>query len=102
MGEFQRLTVAEIRRAMDARQSDLVRLGVVSLAVFGSVARGEATEESDIDFLVEFAGSATLSRYMDLKLLLEDLFGPRVDLVTRKALRARLQPFVEKDAVRVA
>ena len=96
------LTVAEIQRVVEAHRSSLARLGVHSLAVFGSVARGQATGDSDIDFLVEFTGSATLARYMDLKLLLEDLFGRRVDLVTRKYLRSRLQPFVEKDAVRVA
>ena len=94
-------TVVEIQRVVDAHRSRLAHLGVQSLAVFGSVARGEATGGSDIDFLVEFTGSATLARYMELKLLLEELFGP-IDLVTRKSLRSRLQPFVEKDAVRVA
>ena len=97
-----KLAVPEIQRVLQLHQSDLQRLGVSSLAVFGSVGRGEATEASDIDFLVDFTGSATFSRYMDLKLLLESLFGRKVDLVTRKALRSRLQPIVEKDAVRVA
>jgi predicted nucleotidyltransferase len=100
--ELRTWTVTEIQRAVDEHRSDLTKLGVDSLAVFGSVARGEATSESDIDFLVEFTGSATLSRYMELKLLLERLFGRKVDLVTRKSLRSRIQPFVEKDAVRVA
>ena len=102
MAETEKLTVAAIQRIVDAHRRDLEGLGVHSLAVFGSVARGEATPESDVDFLVEFTGSATLARYMDLKLLLEKLFKRRVDLVTRKALRSRLQPIVEKDAIRVA
>ena len=102
MAEPDRLTVAEIQRLVNAHRRDLARLGVSSLAVFGSVARGEARHDSDIDFLVEFTGSATLAGYMDLKLLLEGLFRRRVDLVTRKALRSRLKPFVEKDAVRAA
>ncbi len=102
MPKPEALTVAEIQRVLGAHRSDLEQFGVHSLSVFGSVARGEATGVSDIDFLVEFTGSATLAGYMNLKLLLEDLFGRRVDLVTRKALRSRLQPFVEKDAVRVA
>ena len=100
--EPKMLTVVEIQRVVDAHRSRLAHLGVQSLAVFGSVARGEATGGSDIDFLVEFTGSATLARYMELKLLLEELFGCPIDLVTRKSLRSRLQPFVEKDAVRVA
>jgi hypothetical protein len=52
--------------------------------------------------LVEFEGRATFDRYMGLKLFLEDLFGCRVDLVTRKALRRRLRSSVDRDAVRVA
>jgi len=52
--------------------------------------------------LVEFRGAATLTRFMDLKSLLETTFGRRVDLVTQKALRERLRPAIEKDAVRVA
>lgn len=95
-------SVAGIRRAVEGRRSDLERLGVVSLAVFGSVARNEASPDSDIDILVEFSGAATLARYMDLKCMLEDLLGRRVDLVTRKALRERLRAAVEKDAIRVA
>ena len=78
------------------------RFGVKFLALFGSVARGEAGPESDVDFLVEFEGAASFDRYMDLKFFLEDLLGRPVDLVTRKALKPRLRPYVEKEAIRVA
>jgi len=94
--------MAEVQQAVDARRSDLARLGVRSLAVFGSVARGEAREDSDIDFLVEFHGAATLAGYMNLKVLLETMFQRRIDLVTRNAVRSRLRAIVEQDAVRVA
>ena len=77
------------------------RFGVKSLAVFGSVARGEAGPESDVDILVEFEGRATFDRYMGLKFFLEDLLGRRVDLVTRKALKPRMRPFVEREAIYV-
>ena len=77
------------------------RFGVKSLAVFGSVARGEAGPESDVDILVEFEGRATFDRYMGLKFFLEDLLGRRVDLVTRKALKPRLRPYVEREAIYV-
>lgn len=50
----------------------------------GSVASGEATRDSDVDVLVEFGGAATLSRYMEIKFLLGDLLGRKVDLVTSK------------------
>ncbi len=96
------VSVGAIRRAVEGRREELDRLGVTALAVFGSVARDEATPQSDIDILVDFRGPATLARYMDLKSMLERLLGRRVDLVTQKGLRDRLRPAIEKDAVRVA
>jgi predicted nucleotidyltransferase len=76
--------------------------GVTALYVFGSVARGEAVAGSDVDLLVEFQGPSTFARFMDLKFLLEDTLGARVDLVTRAALRAPLRARVESEARRVA
>lgn len=78
------------------------RFGVRELSVFGSVARDEATDGSDIDVLVDFEGPATFAAFMDLKLFLEELLGVRVDLVTRPALKARLRSVVEAEARRVA
>jgi predicted nucleotidyltransferase len=85
-----------------AHLSDLAPFGVKSLALFGSVARDEARADSDLDVLVEFEGPATFDGYMGLKLYLEDLLGSRVDLVMKKALRSRMLPLVEREAVRVA
>jgi uncharacterized protein len=75
--------------------------GVSSLALFGSVARDEATEISDLDFLVEFEGSATFDRYMDSKFFLEDLFNKPVDLVTRKSLKSQIIETVLAEAIDV-
>jgi hypothetical protein len=80
----------------------LQRLGVKSLAVFGSLARGEAQPDSDVDLLVEFAGTATFDGFMGLKFFLEDLLQRRVDLVTRAALSPRLRSTIEREAIRVA
>ena len=91
----------EILQRLTAHRSDLAAFGVKSLALFGSVARGEARPESDLDILVEFEDSATFDRYMELKFFLEELLGCRVDLVTRKALKPRLRPYVEQEAVYV-
>lgn len=77
-------------------------MGVRSLAVVGSTARGESKPDSDVDVLVEFDGPTTFDRYMDVKLLLEDDLGCRVDLVTRKALHPLLKDIVDREAVRVA
>ena len=90
-----------IRRILGEHRADLKKLGVKSLALFGSAARGEARQESDLDFLVEFEGRASFDKYMDLKFFLEDLLGAKVDLVTRKALKPRLRRYVEKEAIHV-
>ncbi len=77
------------------------RFGVVGLALFGSSVRDEVTTTSDIDILVSFDGPATSSRYFGVQFYLEDLLGLPVDLVTDKALRAELRPYIEAEAVRV-
>jgi predicted nucleotidyltransferase len=77
------------------------RFGVTELALFGSTARDEARADSDVDVLVDFDGPATSARYFGVQFFLEDLLGRPVDLVTEKALRAELRPFVEREAVRV-
>ena len=86
----------------DRRQEIAARYGVKRLALFGSAARDELGVSSDVDMLVEFAGPARFSTYMDLKFYLEDLLGRPVDLVTDKALRNELRPYVEKEMIRVA
>ena len=75
---------------------------VVALYVFGSVARGEERDDSDVDVLVEFEDPASFAQFMDLKALLEDTLGMRVDLVTRAALRPELKARIEAEASRVA
>ncbi len=75
------------------------RFGVNRLALFGSIARGTARADSDVDLLVAFDGPATSGRFFGLQFYLEDLLGRRIDLVTERALRERLRPFVERDAI---
>lgn len=77
------------------------RFRVTALALFGSTARNAATADSDIDILVAFDGPATSERYFGVQFYLEDLFGCPIDLVTDKALRPELRPFVEREAVHV-
>ena len=74
------------------------RFGVRRLALFGSVARGTARADSHVDVLVGFDGPATSKRYFGVQFYLEDLLGCAVDLVTDKALRPELRPFVEREA----
>jgi predicted nucleotidyltransferase len=77
------------------------QFGVTQLALFGSTARDEARDDSDVDILVSFDGPATSMRYFGVQFYLEDQLGCPVDLVTEKALRPELRPFIEKEAIHV-
>lgn len=77
------------------------RFDVTRLALFGSTARNAAAADSDIDILVAFDGPATSKRYFGVQFYLEDLLNTPVDLVTEKALRSELRPFVEREAIYV-
>jgi predicted nucleotidyltransferase len=93
----------EILERLRGRSDELSqRFGVKELLLFGSIARGEVSDDSDADMLVEFDGRATFDRFMGLRFHLEDLLGVRVDLVTRKALRPRMRPGIEREAIHVA
>lgn len=75
---------------------------VKRLSVFGSVARGEAGDDSDIDVLVAFEQRATFDLFMELKFYLEELLGTGVDLVTEKALRPEVRQAIEKEKIDVS
>lgn len=77
------------------------RFGVADLALFGSTVRDTARPDSDVDILVTFEGPATSARYFGTQFYLEDLLGYPVDLVTDKALRPELRPFITQEAVHV-
>ena len=77
------------------------RFGVTRLALFGSTVREEARPDSDIDIMVEFDGPATSNRYFGVQFLLEDELGHTVDLVTEKAMRSELRPYIEREAINV-
>ena len=77
------------------------RFGVRKLALFGSVARGTARADSDVDVLVDFGVPATPEAYFGVQFYLEDLLGCPVDLVTERALRSQIRPYVERDAITI-
>ncbi|MDV3238034.1 MAG: nucleotidyltransferase family protein [Gammaproteobacteria bacterium] len=77
------------------------RYGVVRLALFGSTARDEARSDSDVDVVVSFDGPATSKKYFGVQFFLEDALGCPVDLVTEKAMRPELRPYIEREAVSV-
>ncbi len=77
------------------------RFGIQSLSLFGSVARNEATQESDLDFIVNFDGAVTFDRYMDLKIFLEDLFGKKIDLAIEDTLKPQIRQKILEEAIDV-
>lgn len=77
------------------------RFGVTELALFGSFARGQATDRSDIDVLVEFGASPDWKTYFGAVSYLEDILGRPVDMATISEVRKEIRPFVERDAVHV-
>jgi predicted nucleotidyltransferase len=92
------LSTAYILSVIHGQRSDLHRHGVRRLALFGSAARGEATENSDLDFLVEF-DHKSFDAYMEVKELLERLFQRRVDLVIAEAVKPQLRDRILQEAV---
>ncbi len=91
--------ITALRSYLPALQRDF---GVGRISLFGSTARDEATPDSDLDLLVDFEVGPTFDSFMGLKLFLEDHLGKRVDLVTRAALKPRMRPVVEREAVDVS
>lgn len=88
---------------LQAHKEEMIsRFNVKHLALFGSTARNEAHEESDVDVLVDFDGPANSKNYFGLLFFLEELLNRHIDLVTNKALRSQFRPYVDKEAIHVA
>ncbi|CAD5244187.1 nucleotidyltransferase family protein [Thermococcus camini] len=83
------ITLSEVESILRTHKEDLRRrFGVSSIAIFGSYARGEETELSDVDILVEFERPIGWE-IVDLKDYLESLLGVKVDLITKSAAMSR-------------
>ena len=99
MGTQRDDTTKILRRAMPVLQQ---RFSVVSVRLFGSMARDEAGPDSDVDILVEFAGPVSLFVLADLREYLMEALGRPVDVGTEASLRPRIREAVVAEAVRVA
>ena len=90
-----------VRRILNEREK-LALLGVVSIGLFGSFARGEQTPSSDIDILVEFDREKhTFDNFMEVSFLLEDLLGRKVEVVTPEGLSPHIGPHILREVERV-
>lgn len=88
----------DILRKIVANREALRRYGVRRLGLFGSHVRGTATEESDLDFIVEFEHKS-FDAYMGLKEFLEGAFERRVDLVVADSIKPRLRESILKETI---
>ena len=99
MDQLGRDEVLETLRALKATLAE--RFGVTSISLFGSVARDQAKDDSDIDILVEFESPPSWRSYFGAQVFLEDILGRSVDLATLAEVRQEVRPYVEKDAINV-
>jgi len=93
------MTIDDLR----ARREEILRIaakhGAHNVRIFGSVARGDAREDSDVDVLVNLERGRSLFDHAALIVELEDLLGRRVDVATERALRMRIRDGVLREAV---
>ncbi len=92
------MTSDEILRKLAENQQTIRGFGVRRLGIFGSYVRGEQTETSDIDFLVEFE-RPTFKNYFGLKFFLEKLFECKVDLAFHDTIKPRIRKTILEETV---
>lgn len=94
-------SLIDVLRTLRAHENDLRQLGARHAAVFGSVARGEAHADSDIDVLVELDRERPMGifEYARLKLYIGELLDGASDVVNRKTLKPLLRESILRDAV---
>jgi len=92
------MTRDEILRKLEENRETIKGFGVRRLGIFGSYARDEQTETSDIDFLVEFE-RPTFKNYFGLKFFLEELFDCKVDLVFHDTIKPRIRNAILEETV---
>jgi predicted nucleotidyltransferase len=95
------MTRDDILATIRANEERLRELSVREFALFGSFARGEQTDTSDIDFYVE-VDRKTFDNYMGVRRLLERLFPRKIDLVVKSGIRPRLRDNILSEAIRAA
>ena len=91
-------TRQEILHLIEANREKIKSFGVKEIGVFGSVARGEQTEKSDVDVLVELENK-TFDSYMGLLFFLEDLFECKVDLVMKSAIKSVIKENILSETI---
>ena len=79
-----------------------MKYGITSVSVTGSVARGEHTDGSDIDMIVDIRNPVSLLTFSRIKLELEAILKIKVDLLERSALKPRIKKYMMKDEIKLS
>ncbi|OHD56666.1 MAG: hypothetical protein A2Y33_13165 [Spirochaetes bacterium GWF1_51_8] len=94
------MELRDILSIIHAQQHRLKEFGVRKIGVFGSIARNEAKDGSDLDLIVEFkTGFSTFKNYMRLYDFLEEVTGKKVDLLTSEGVSPHIKPYIDKEIV---
>lgn len=92
-----------LHELLQEKREDILHIatkrGATNVRIFGSVARGEDDERSDIDFLVDMEPGRSIFDLGGLLMELQDLLGHQVDVVTKRGLRARIKDEVLREAI---
>lgn len=92
-----------LREILESKREEIIRIaakhGTRNVRIFGSVARGECDDASDIDLLVEFEPTVSLLDHASLLVELEDLLGRKVDVASDRGLKERIRDRVLREAV---
>lgn len=95
-------SLRELKDTLAQHKPELAeKYSVKEIGIFGSYARGEQTEESDLDVLVEFYNAPGLLRFIELEDYLSNLLGVRVELVRKRAIREELREHILREAIEV-
>ncbi len=95
-------SLKEIRNIIEKHKEELTeRYGVKEIGIFGSLVRGEAKENSDVDILVEFEKPIGFFKFLELEEYLSNLIGRKVDLVSKKALKPHIGKHILEEVIMV-
>lgn len=95
-------TFEEIRTILRAHTGDLQEhFGITNLAVFGSVVRGEARQDSDVDILADIPLSLNFIKLMEAEIYLSDMLSCNVDLIPRGEIRRELRSYILSEAIAI-
>lgn len=95
-------TYSEIRDILKENEKELKKIfGIESIGIFGSYLKGKATQNSDLDILVEFSPDVDIGllKFVEIENNLSDIFGVKVDLVEKTALKPRIGKHILKEVV---